>query len=535
MRAISNDRQQYKHSPWSEAAELIVTIPPTATPIPPTNTPIPPTNTPIPPTNTPIPPTNTPIPPTNTPTTTPTPTPLELPIPQVQVIGIDTQGQVEWYTIEHGSIDSYEVEYLRVSTNESFFSDPTDIRIHVGYAQFTIPNEHWNSYADYKVRVRVLHYLDSNLHGRWSAWFTYNALPTPTNTATPLPTDVPLLTPENLSVERYLDVYGNTHTRFCWQYRGPTVGEFEISRVNFTDQVEELVIKQTIEELISPRGMRSSRNVGSGSVGSAGNFCRVFDFSPELNHTYVFSIRATHNGRNGPWAEIFAFWDASLGTVTPTPTPTNTSTATPTLTSTHTPIPWPTSTPLPTATPQPLPNPGGLSLNDSNFCWNNVPNASGYQVNKSGGFGASGRAVDPGAGGGGGRSCRNVGTVHAGLVLSVKALGSGSYSDSGWSYHTVPAPPTATPHPTNTPRPRPTNTPVPPPPPTATPRVAHVYPDTQYRFVDCVKGGLPGACQERRDCTKVCWVDAPNICWNHGQNCGSWIRTGGFIPRSQPQ
>ncbi|MCY4106708.1 MAG: hypothetical protein OXG02_08400, partial [Chloroflexi bacterium] len=213
-----------------------------------------------------------------------------------------------------------------------------------------------------------------------------------------------------------------------------------------------------------------------------------------------------------------------------TSTPTNTPTLIP-----------PTATPSPTPQPITLTNPSGLRLSGSDFCWNNVPHASGYQINKSGGFFAEFAIADDPAddadhsttnpgGGSGGSTCRNIGSLRPGLVLSVKALGSGRYRDSGWSYYTVPRP---TARPTQRPTQRPP-TAVPPTtvPPTTQPRVAHLYTHMEYRYVSCTQNGQFGFCQERRQCSKVCWVDARHICWNH--RCGGWARTGAFISAALP-
>ena len=250
--------------------------------------------------------------------------------------------------------------------------------------------------------------------------------------------------------------------------------------------------------------------------------------APNTHHS--ISIRANAIQDYGQVVRAASEW---VTLVLQTSTPTNTPTLIP-----------PTATPSPTPQPITLTNPSGLRLSGSDFCWNNVPHASGYQINKSGGFFAEFAIADDPAddadhsttnpgGGSGGSTCRNIGSLRPGLVLSVKALGSGRYRDSGWSYYTVPRP---TARPTQRP---PTAVPPTRVPPTRLPPTLHptdpparLYHYQELRLVPCMQDGQPGLCQERRQCSRVCWVNSSHVCWNH--RCGGWGRTGAFIPAALP-
>ena len=114
----------------------------------------------------------------------------------------------------------------------------------------------------------------------------------------------------------------------------------------------------------------------------------------------------------------------------------------------------------PTLTPTTcvLPPPSSLTISGSTLCWNNVPNAMGYNKFKVD-SGIIPRAVDPGTGGGG-RSCHDFGSVSPGDILRVQALGDATCNDSAWSHLEVPDSPDRTATPTRTPAAgTPTNTP----------------------------------------------------------------------------
>ena len=346
------------------------------------------------------------------------------------------------------------------------------------------------------VRATAPKYHASSWAYRAVSYATATPTPTatPTATATPLATNTPIpptntpvpptATLEKLAKPTGLTLSGST---LCWNNVANATGYDTSKRKN-----------------PFPENQTDART-------ASGRSCHDFG---SANPGLMLSVRAKAAGYiSSDWATLIV---PSPPTNTPLPPPTNTPLPPPTNTPvppTNTPVP-PTNTPPPTATKIKLPKPTGLSLSGSNFCWNNVANASGYDVNKGGGFSTGETSTQSG------RTCQNVGSVYTGLVLSVRAKGSGAYSDSDWSNYLVQA--TAVP-PTNTPRPPtqkpPTPVPPTPKPPTATPRVAVIVKYSENRTAYCPIFGR--ICAQVRTCEKTCW-QGTNICWNFGRNCTAW-------------
>ena len=447
---------------------------------------------------------------------------------------------------------AYEVRY-RPHANEVWLIEPS--RAHV--LDLTRLRD-WSPYIPWQVQVRAINLDDYRLHGDWSDTITMQPLPTP------IPTSTPTLTPSNTPlpplgrideitvIHGYHVVDGEIFSTRDYLLCIDFVGDPDSTEnIGVTINGDSLLSISLLEYLDWEKWLGEalgSRKSGASvtSVSENENQINLEDLEefekcyyllgrtlPLIGNRYcAYTFRGNERSKE-KCISIIQVIDAS------TPIP-------PTSTNTPTSIPTATFTATATATPQPitLTNPSGLRLSGSNFCWNNVPHASGYRINKSGGFfaefaitddpasDADHSTTDPG-GGSGGSTCRNIGSLRPGLVLSVKALGSGRYRDSGWSYFSVPRP---TARPTQRP---PTAVPPTRVPPTRLPPTLHptdpparLYHYQELRLVPCMQDGQPGLCQERRQCSRVCWVNSSHVCWNH--RCGGWGRTGAFIPAALP-
>ena len=427
VRALGDETEYEKRSPWSGVVQLrpgtrpTMTFTPTATPAP-SSTPIP-TNKPIP-TATPIP-TSTP-----TATATPTPRPLERPANLRHVSG----STVAWDAVTGAT--GYRLRWGLPGGSKEFRT--------VGASPLRYEISGLTLNTLYEVQVRALgDEKEYEKQGPWSGILQINAAATLTPSRTPIPSDAPtptatqthtLIPPTNTPLP--------TETPTATPTNSPTNTPLPTDTPTNTPLPTDTPI---------PTDTPTS--------------------APLPTDTPTNTPLPTDTPTNTPLPTDTPIpTDTPTSTPLPTNTPIPTDTPLPTDTPTNTPIP-PTNTPIPptntpippTPTPIPLLAPTNFRLvSDTTVAWHKVRGAIGYAIEWS-----------PADGGGNG-GYQEVGIDTTGLTLSniavgvtynvaVQARGDGSeYESRGpWSSFQLYIKPTLTPTPipTNTPKPVPTATP----------------------------------------------------------------------------
>ena len=322
-----------------------------------------------------------------------------------------------------------------------------------------------------------------------TATHTPTNTPTPTSTFTPSPTFTPLPPPP--AAPMYLNTYSFTTTEITlyWQL-SPDASHYEVRGGNLTVWTDAGAFSGVVGQYTF-RGLSadteyslSVRALNAGGASSPASIRGRTAPLPTATPTFTPSNTPTPSP---------TFTPSHTPTFTPTHTPsptatfTPTHTPTPTFTPTYTPTPTftPTLTPTPTFTPTATPSPTAIIEQQSKM------------EKKTEWCLREGREADCTFS----RECRY--SCQRALPGASCERISGTVTCGDWQIAHVEY---RNPPPTNTPRPQPTE------------RSALVYPDIQYRTysigTSCVL--------EERTCTKVCWRDRPDICWNHGRNCGDW-------------